>query len=79
MVRREERQADYDFNMDDFSILGETVTLETVETEPTFFVGAGFDLYFKHNLAARAELRWRIAENKARSSQVLLVGARYFF
>ncbi len=79
MVRREERRTDFEFDPETLELVGQTLVLDTVETEPAFFAGAGFDLYFKYNLAARVEFRWWFPMDTDRGSRMFLFGGSYFF
>ncbi|HJS75614.1 MAG TPA: outer membrane beta-barrel protein [Vicinamibacteria bacterium] len=82
LVRRDEMQTDFTYTLgENGEVLDRTeeVSLDTSEYEPTAHLGAGFDLYFLYNVAARVEFRWWLPTTTDKSTRMFFFGASYFF
>jgi Outer membrane protein beta-barrel domain len=82
LVRRDEMQTDFTYTLgENGEVLDRTEeeVLDTTEYEPTAHVGAGFDLYFLYNVAAKVEFRWWLPSTTDKSTRMFFFGASYFF
>ena len=82
LERRDERQTDFTYTLGTNGEVidrTEAVSLDTSEYEPTAHFGAGFDLYFMYNVAARVEFRWWIPPTTDKTTRMFFFGASYFF
>jgi opacity protein-like surface antigen len=83
VVRRDEKRTDITFTFDPDTGLpsGQTteVVLDTTDYEITGHVGAGFDLYFLYNLAARVEFRQWLPTTFEKRTRAFFFAATYFF
>lgn len=57
----------------------ETVVFDTSAYRPEGHLGAGFDLYFLYNLAARVEFRLYLPQDTSLRTRVFFFGASYYF
>ena len=57
----------------------EEVSLDESLLEPAGHFGAGFDIYFLSNLAARVEFRYWIPQTTERRTRMFVFGAAYYF
>lgn len=83
VVRRDEKRTDITFTFDPNTGAILTQTTEVVfnnsEYELTGHVGAGFDLYFLYNLAARVEFRQWLPTTWDKRTRTFFFAAHYFF
>jgi opacity protein-like surface antigen len=82
LVRRDEKRADITFTFDENNVITdrtEEVVLDTSEYKPEGHVGAGFDLYFLYNLAARVEFRLWLPQDTEKRTRMFFFGASYYF
>jgi hypothetical protein len=82
LERRDEKQTDFTYTLGENGEVidrTEAISLDTSEYEPTAHFGAGFDLYFLYNVAARVEFRWWIPTTTDKSTRMFFFGASYFF
>jgi hypothetical protein len=80
--RRDEKRTDFEYTFgENNEILDRTeeVVLDTSEYLPTGHLGAGFDMYFLYNVAARVEFRWWIPNDTDKTTRMFFFGASYFF
>lgn len=84
LERTDEKQTDLTFHFDDNGALlpippDQKVVLDTTSYQPAGHFGAGFDLYFLYNLAARAEFRLYVPQDVAKRTRVFFFGANFYF
>ena len=81
--RRSERQTDFIFEPDPETglpvLVDSVVVLDETTYEPTGHIGAGAEIYFMYNLAARAEYRLWIPKDWSRRTQLFLFSASFYF
>ncbi len=82
LERSDEKRTDFTFTLGENNVILESteeVVLDTIEYKPTGHLGAGFDLYFLYNVAARVEFRWWLPADTDKSTRMFFFGASYFF
>lgn len=83
LVQRSEERSDIEFTLDPETGVvtdrSEELVLDETSSEVAGHFGAGFDLYFLHNLAARVEFRYWLPQTRERRTRMFLFGASYFF
>lgn len=82
LVRRDEKQTDLEFVLNENGQILETITdvsLNTTSYEPAAHVGAGFDIYFLYNLSARVEFRLNVPQTVEKRTRMWLFSASYYF
>jgi hypothetical protein len=83
LVQRFEKRIDIEFTLEpDTRIVQdrtEEILFDESELEFAGHVGAGFDLYFLYNLAARVEFRQWIPQTSERRTRMFLFGAAFYF
>ncbi len=82
LERRDEKQTDFTYTFGEDNVIidrQEEEVLDTTDYEPTAHLGAGFDLYFLYNVAARVEFRWWVPTTTDKSMRMFFFGATYFF
>ena len=81
--RRDDKQTDFTFGPDPTTDLPTLIDAEVSVNEtrylPTGIVGAGVEIYFMYNLAARAEFRLWIPKDWEQRTQILFFAATYYF
>ena len=82
LVRRDEKQTDLMFTLNENGQVIETisdVSLDTTSYEPAAHVGAGFDIYFLYNLSARVEFRLNVPQTADKRTRMWIFSASYYF
>lgn len=77
LVLRSTKLTEFELNEDNMVL--ETGSTSTDTLQGTFHFGGGFDIYFFSNVAARAEFRWRIPQDRDQQTRMYLFSASYFF
>jgi Outer membrane protein beta-barrel domain len=84
LERSDERRTDLTFTFDENGTIvnappTESVVLDTSTYRPAGHFGAGFDLYFLYNLAARVEFRLYVPQDTSLRTRAFFFGASYYF
>lgn len=82
LVRRDDKRTDITFTFDENNVIidrSEELVFNTSTYEPEGHVGAGFDLYFLYNLAARVEFRLWLPRDTEYRTRMFFFGASYYF
>ena len=81
--RRENQRTNFTFETNPETgqpvLVGEDIVLDESIYEPTLTLGAGAEIYFMYNLAARAEWRWWFPKDWDSRTSMLYFAATYFF
>ena len=82
LQRTDEQRTDLTFVFDSNNNIvasTETIAFRTSSYHPVGHFGAGFDLYFLYNVAARVEFRLYVPQDTSQRTRVFFFGASYFF
>lgn len=84
LERTDEKRTDLTFFFDDKGNVinmppTEEVVLDTRSYQPAGHFGAGFDLYFLYNLAARVEFRLYVPQDTSKTTRAFFFGANFYF
>ncbi len=82
LVRRSKKRTDVAFEPNEDgqdTLVSSEVVLDSSEYEAAAHVGAGVEIYFLYNVAARIEYRWYIPQSFDQYTRQFYFGATYFF
>ncbi|MGH9319030.1 MAG: outer membrane beta-barrel protein [Vicinamibacteria bacterium] len=82
LERSDEKRTNFTYTLGEDNVIldrQEEVVLDTSDYQPAGHVGAGFDLYFLYNVAARVEFRLWLPQDMDKRTRMFFFGASYYF